>query len=186
MPLSFHAKVELKGASRAWQSDGAVAMVKLNDGRAVVRWEPSVVHPRLDGTKVLAVQPNSASASQVVDRKGRPLTEFPSVQAVLDQIRFKNEGTTASGGTGVVVTQAGVQHCRAAVHHHRAEGRRKEAAHSGRGPPTGRGGGGEGAVQSRLGRGDRAEHRADPGAGQQPRAGGEPGVGRRHRAPAPR
>ncbi|KQV16635.1 penicillin-binding transpeptidase domain-containing protein [Kitasatospora sp. Root107] len=107
VPLSFHAKVELKGAASAWQYDGAVAMVKLNDGRAVVHWEPSVVHPKLDGTKVLAVQPISASASQVVDRKGRPLTEFPSVQAVLEQIRFKDEGTTASGGTGVVVTQAG-------------------------------------------------------------------------------
>ncbi|GAA1178532.1 hypothetical protein F4556_007289 [Kitasatospora gansuensis] len=107
VPLSFHAKVELTGAASAWQYDGTVAMVKLNDGRAVVHWEPSVVHPKLDGTKVLAVQPISAAPSQVVDRKGRPLTEFPSVQAVLGQIRFESEGTPGSGGTGVVVTQPG-------------------------------------------------------------------------------
>lgn len=107
VPLSFHAKVELAGATGAWQYDGRVAMVKLNDGRAVVHWEPGVVHPKLDGTKVLAVQPISAAPSQVVDRKGRSLAEFPSVQAVLGEVRFDGEGAPAGTGKGVVLTQAG-------------------------------------------------------------------------------
>lgn len=109
VPLTFRAKVDLAGATAPWQYDGTVAMVKMSDGRAVVHWDPSVVHPRLTTTaKTLAVQPITTPPSQVVDRKGRPLAEFPSLTALLGQVKFDSQEAPPPGdGTGIVVTQRG-------------------------------------------------------------------------------
>ncbi|MER5865170.1 penicillin-binding transpeptidase domain-containing protein [Kitasatospora sp. NPDC002040] len=107
VPVAFLAEVGLPGAVRVWQYESAVAMVKTGDGGVVVHWDPTVVHPRLGPGMALAIRPVSSSApSQVVDRKGRPVAEFPSVAAVLSQIEFADDGAQPTDGTGVVVTGA--------------------------------------------------------------------------------
>ncbi|MFB9369219.1 penicillin-binding transpeptidase domain-containing protein [Kitasatospora sp. NPDC001664] len=108
LTVSFKARVEFAGAARPWEYDGRVAMVKLSDGRAVVHWDPSVVHPKLTNAgKALAVRPVTASLSKVVDRKGRPVAEFPSIAALLGQVDFGTTDAPTEAGQGVVVTQSG-------------------------------------------------------------------------------
>ncbi|MFI5533747.1 penicillin-binding transpeptidase domain-containing protein [Kitasatospora sp. NPDC051853] len=107
VPLAFRAEVRLPDAAQPWRYDGAFTMVRGRDGRVVVRWSPDVVHPRLTGARDLMVRPITASPSQVVDRKGRPVGEFPSVKAVLGQIRFEGTEDPGSAGRGVVAVQQG-------------------------------------------------------------------------------
>ncbi|MFB9367546.1 penicillin-binding transpeptidase domain-containing protein [Kitasatospora sp. NPDC001664] len=107
VPLAFRAEVRLPDAAQPWRYEGAFTMVRGRDGRVVVHWSPDVVHPKLTGTKELSVRPISSSPSQVVDRKGRPVGEFPSVRAVLGQIRFTGTEDPGSAGRGVVAFAQG-------------------------------------------------------------------------------
>ncbi|MFJ8044062.1 penicillin-binding transpeptidase domain-containing protein [Kitasatospora sp. NPDC096147] len=107
LPLTFRAKVTLEGASAPWEYDGTLTMVKAGKDKAVVHWAPTVVHPKLDGAKTLSVQSVSGAPSKVVDRKGRPVTEFPSVAAVLNEIRFKGTESAPKNGRAVVASVPG-------------------------------------------------------------------------------
>ncbi|MBB4951796.1 hypothetical protein F4556_007331 [Kitasatospora gansuensis] len=107
VPVTFHAEVGVPGAAGPWAYDGVAPMVRTAGGRAVVHWDPVVVHPMLKPGRTLAVRPVASSAAQILDRKGRPLAEFPSVAAVAGQIKFGAGEPKSQAGQGVVVTDKG-------------------------------------------------------------------------------
>ncbi|MCF2435503.1 hypothetical protein LV779_16605 [Streptomyces thinghirensis] len=70
-------------------------------GRALVDWEPSVVHPQLKDGDTLVTEESSTPQIQAVGRDGTVLTKekYPSLGPVLDTLRQKY-GDKA-GGTPV-------------------------------------------------------------------------------------
>lgn len=83
LTLGFKATVTFAGASAAWTYDGQVGVQRGSDGRALVHWAPSVIHPQLGPSQSLAIRPVAAPASATTDRKGRPLDGFPSLTSLL-------------------------------------------------------------------------------------------------------
>ncbi len=71
-------------------------------GRALVDWDPSVVHPRLKDGDTLVTEESASPPIQAVGRDGTVLTkeEYPSLGPVLDTLRQKY-GDKAGGEPGV-------------------------------------------------------------------------------------
>ncbi|MFG2916075.1 penicillin-binding transpeptidase domain-containing protein [Kitasatospora sp. NPDC048298] len=104
--LGFRVKAEFEGIPDAWEYDSVLSFVRSQDGRPVVRWKPSVIHPQLAPGRTIAVKALPNAVSKPTDRKGRPLDAFPSLRAVLPQIT-PPEGGTAAPGRAVVLSGAG-------------------------------------------------------------------------------
>ncbi|WP_188299432.1 penicillin-binding transpeptidase domain-containing protein [Streptomyces sp. CBMA156] len=104
--LGFHVKAEFEGTPDAWEYDGVLSFVRSQDGRPVVRWKPSVIHPRLTQVTSITVKTLPDPVSKPTDRKGRPLDTFPSLRAVLPQIA-PPDGATAVTGRAVVLSGGG-------------------------------------------------------------------------------
>ncbi|SOB85531.1 penicillin-binding transpeptidase domain-containing protein [Streptomyces sp. 1331.2] len=101
--VGFRAKAEFDGATGAWEYDSALSVVRAQDGRAVVHWTPTVIHPRLGPGRTIAVKALPDPVSKPTDRNGKPLDGFPSLSAVLPLIA-PADGTTAVTGRAVVVS----------------------------------------------------------------------------------
>lgn len=71
--MSYKARAEFAGTSRAWDYQGFLGIVKMSDNTPAVHWAPSVIHPHLSGNETIAVQPVFAPPSTVVDRNGKPV-----------------------------------------------------------------------------------------------------------------
>jgi cell division protein FtsI/penicillin-binding protein 2 len=71
-------------------------------GRALVDWDPSVVHPALKRGEILVTGESLAPPIKAVDRNSVVLTKdkYPSLGPILDQLREKY-GRTAGGTPGV-------------------------------------------------------------------------------------
>ncbi|MGW7443436.1 penicillin-binding transpeptidase domain-containing protein [Kitasatospora sp. NPDC054795] len=95
--LGFRVKAEFEGTPDAWEYDGVLSVVRSQDGRPVVRWKPSVIHPQLAQGGTLAVKALPNAVSKPTDRKGRPLDTFPSLRAVLPQIAPPDGAATVTG-----------------------------------------------------------------------------------------
>ncbi|MEU9043626.1 MULTISPECIES: penicillin-binding transpeptidase domain-containing protein [unclassified Kitasatospora] len=100
--LGFRVKAEFEGATGAWEYDSALSVVRAQDGRAVVHWAPTVIHPHLGPGRTIAVQPLPDPVSKPTDRNGKPLEGFPSLNAVLPQLAPAG-GATAVTGRAVVL-----------------------------------------------------------------------------------
>lgn len=105
VPLSFRAKVEFAGTTNVWNYEGRLGLVKMSDGKAVVRWAPTVVHPKLDSGESIGQQPVSAEPAMVLDRNGKPLN-FPSLtQELLSRFKQNFSGAPEDAGSGVLITK---------------------------------------------------------------------------------
>ncbi|MFJ9692926.1 penicillin-binding transpeptidase domain-containing protein [Kitasatospora sp. NPDC101183] len=80
--MGFKARAEFAGTSRAWDYNGFLNVVKMSDNTPAVHWAPTVIHPHLNGTETIAVQPVFAPAGTVVDRNGKQL-QSPSITTAL-------------------------------------------------------------------------------------------------------
>ncbi|MFD8780714.1 penicillin-binding transpeptidase domain-containing protein [Kitasatospora sp. NPDC059599] len=105
--LGFRVKAEFEGATGAWEYDSALSVVRAQDGRAVVHWVPTVIHPQLGPGRTIAVKALPDPVSKPADRNGKPLEGFPSLSAVLPQIApadgaavVTGRAVTVSGGSG--------------------------------------------------------------------------------------
>ncbi|MGW1176514.1 penicillin-binding transpeptidase domain-containing protein [Kitasatospora sp. NPDC002543] len=103
--VGFRVKAEFEDTPNAWEYDGLLGFVRSRDGRPVVRWKPSVIHPQLAPGRTIAVKALPNGAAKPVDRKGRPLDAFPSLRTVLPQIA-PPDGATAVTGRAVVLSGA--------------------------------------------------------------------------------
>ncbi|MGW3045026.1 penicillin-binding transpeptidase domain-containing protein [Kitasatospora sp. NPDC001159] len=106
--VGFKVRAEFDGATEAWEYDSVLGVMRAADGRTLVRWAPSVVHPKLGAGKTIAVRPLPNPVSQPTDRQGRPLDSFPSLRSVLPQIA-PPDGATVVTGQAVVLSGGGAQ-----------------------------------------------------------------------------
>jgi hypothetical protein len=104
VPFSVSAKVSYEGRTKPLAYDSRLTVVRgRTTHRALVDWQPSVVHPALRAKgDTLVTGESAAPAIEAVDRDGKVLTqeEFPSLGPVLDALREKY-GEKAGGTPGI-------------------------------------------------------------------------------------
>ncbi|GAA5211442.1 penicillin-binding transpeptidase domain-containing protein [Streptomyces thinghirensis] len=103
VPFTVQAKVSYEGATKPLTYKSKLTVVRgETSGRALVDWEPSVVHPQLKDGDTLVTEESSTPQIQAVGRDGTVLTKekYPSLGPVLDTLRQKY-GDKAGGTPGV-------------------------------------------------------------------------------------
>ncbi|MFI2350776.1 penicillin-binding transpeptidase domain-containing protein [Streptomyces sp. NPDC019443] len=95
--------VSYKGKSKPLAYDSQLTVVRrAKDGKPLVGWQPSVVHPDLKQGDTLVTDEAGNPPVKAVDRDGAELTEanYPSLGTVLDGLREKY-GKKAGGTAGI-------------------------------------------------------------------------------------
>ncbi|WP_200303315.1 penicillin-binding transpeptidase domain-containing protein [Streptomyces adelaidensis] len=109
VPFSVEATVAYEGKSKklAYKSELTVVRGETT-GRALVDWQPSVVHPELKAGDTLFTGEAAAPSIEAVDRDGKVLTKekYPSLGPVLDTLR-ERYGADAGGTPGI---ELGIRH----------------------------------------------------------------------------
>ncbi|AKZ56251.1 Penicillin-binding protein [Streptomyces ambofaciens ATCC 23877] len=103
VPFTVKAKVSYEGATEPLTYRSELSVVRgETTGRALVDWQPSVVHPALKAGDTLVTAESASPAIKAVDRDGAVLTKekYPSLGPVLDTLREKY-GDRAGGTPGV-------------------------------------------------------------------------------------
>lgn len=109
--MGFKARAEFAGTSRVWDYNGFLNVVKMSDDTPAVHWAPTVIHPHLNATETIAVQPVFAPAGTVVDRNGKQLqgasltpTLLGSLQDNAHKLLPPDPAKDQDAGTAVVIT----------------------------------------------------------------------------------
>ncbi|OON75971.1 penicillin-binding transpeptidase domain-containing protein [Streptomyces tsukubensis] len=100
VPFSVSATVSYDGKHKPLSYRSELTVVRpAAGGRAVVKWEPTVVHPKLGKGDWLKAGVAEAPTVEAVDRDGRPLDvkKYPSLAPVLDTLRERY--AVKAGGT---------------------------------------------------------------------------------------
>ncbi|MFE2041785.1 penicillin-binding transpeptidase domain-containing protein [Streptomyces sp. NPDC059477] len=103
VPFSVKATVSFEGESKPLAYDSSLTVVRgETTGKALVDWEPSVVHPDLKDGDTLVTGQSARPPIEAVDRDGNVLTKekYPSLGPILDELRDKY-GEEAGGTPGV-------------------------------------------------------------------------------------
>ncbi|MFD7746961.1 penicillin-binding transpeptidase domain-containing protein [Streptomyces sp. NPDC059698] len=103
VPYTVEATVAFGGKSKPLSYASELTVVRgLTTGKALVDWEPAVVHPQLTDGATLKTGESSTPAIEAVDRNGTVLTkeEYPSLGPVLDTLRQKY-GEASGGSAGI-------------------------------------------------------------------------------------
>jgi hypothetical protein len=102
IPFKVKGTVSYEDTSKPLGYDSALSVVRAENGRPLVDWQASVVHPDLrDGDKLVTGEAGTPPV-KALDRDGDELTakKYPSLGTVLDGLREKY-GKTAGGTAGV-------------------------------------------------------------------------------------
>ncbi|MDK1348671.1 penicillin-binding transpeptidase domain-containing protein [Streptomyces sp. 378] len=103
VPYAVKAKVAYDGKSKPLSYRSKLTVVRgLTTGRALVDWQPSVVHPALKKDDTLVTEQSATPPIEAVGRDGSVLTKdtFPSLGPLLDALRDKY-GEKAGGTPGI-------------------------------------------------------------------------------------
>ncbi|MFJ6563979.1 penicillin-binding transpeptidase domain-containing protein [Streptomyces sp. NPDC091412] len=103
VPFSVKATVSYKGLTKPLAYGSALTVVRgTADGKPVVDWHSSVVHPELKDGDTLVTGESGTPPVKALDRDGDEMTtaKYPSLGPVLDGLREKY-GETAGGSAGV-------------------------------------------------------------------------------------
>ncbi|MCC0580658.1 penicillin-binding transpeptidase domain-containing protein [Streptomyces californicus] len=103
VPYTVEATVTFEGKSKPLSYASELTVVRgLTTGKALVDWEPTVVHPQLTEGATLKTGESSTPAIEAVDRNGTVLTKekYPSLGPILDTLREKY-GATSGGSAGI-------------------------------------------------------------------------------------
>ncbi|MFI8892185.1 penicillin-binding transpeptidase domain-containing protein [Streptomyces paradoxus] len=103
VPYTVKAKVAYDGKSEPLGYQSELKVVRgLTTGRALVDWQPSVVHPELKKEDTLVTEQSATPPIEAVGRDGSELTKekYPSLGPVLDALRDKY-GKEAGGAPGI-------------------------------------------------------------------------------------
>jgi hypothetical protein len=103
VPFSVKATVSYDGKSKPLSYKSELTVVRgKTSGRALVDWEPSVVHPELKTGDTLFTGESASASIEAVDRNGVVLTKekYPSLGPILDELRAKY-GDKVGGTPGV-------------------------------------------------------------------------------------
>ncbi|WP_030242839.1 MULTISPECIES: penicillin-binding transpeptidase domain-containing protein [unclassified Streptomyces] len=103
VPYTVKAKVAYGGKSEPIGYKSELTVVRgLTTGRALIDWQPSVVHPGLKKDDTLVTEQSASPPIEAVGRDGSVLTKekYPSLGPVLDALREKY-GEKAGGTPGI-------------------------------------------------------------------------------------
>jgi hypothetical protein len=103
VPFTVKATVSYDGKSKPLSYRSQLTVVRgKTTGRALVDWQPSVVHPELKTGDTLVTGESASPAIEAVDRNGTVLTKekYPSLGPILDELRTKY-GDKAGGSPGI-------------------------------------------------------------------------------------
>lgn len=103
VPYTVKAKVSYGGKSKPLDYSSKLTVVRgLTSGRALVDWQPSVVHPELKKDDTLVTERSDSPPIEAVGRDGSELTKekYPSLGPLLDALREKY-GRKAGGSSGI-------------------------------------------------------------------------------------
>ncbi|MFI8832231.1 penicillin-binding transpeptidase domain-containing protein [Streptomyces afghaniensis] len=103
VPYTVKAKVAYGGKSKPLSYSSKLTVVRgLTSGRALVDWQPSLVHPELKKDDTLVTERSDSPPIEAVGRDGSELTKekYPSLGPVLDALREKF-GRKAGGSAGI-------------------------------------------------------------------------------------
>ncbi|MGW1544499.1 penicillin-binding transpeptidase domain-containing protein [Streptomyces sp. NPDC002309] len=103
VPFSVEATVSFRGKTKPLAYRSSLTVVRgQTTGRALVDWEPSVVHPSLKDGDILVTGESAAPEVEAVDRDGTVLSrkKYPSLGPILDELRARY-GERAGGTPGV-------------------------------------------------------------------------------------
>ncbi|GGT26542.1 penicillin-binding transpeptidase domain-containing protein [Streptomyces chromofuscus] len=103
VPFTVKATVSYGGKSKPLAYDSRLTVVRgESTGRALVDWEPSVVHPSLKDGDILVTEEAANPQIEAVDRDGTVLSKekYPSLGPILDELRARY-GDKAGGTPGV-------------------------------------------------------------------------------------
>ncbi|CAM5438541.1 Penicillin-binding protein OS=Streptomyces alboniger OX=132473 GN=CP975_14525 PE=3 SV=1 [Streptomyces alboniger] len=111
VPYTVKAKVAYDGKAKPLTYKSELTVVRgVTTGRALVDWQPSVIHPELRRDDTLVTGESANPPIEAVDRNGAVLTkdEYPSLGPILDALRGKY-GDKAGGTPGIelVIRHAG-------------------------------------------------------------------------------
>ncbi|MFE2557246.1 penicillin-binding transpeptidase domain-containing protein [Streptomyces sp. NPDC059352] len=104
VPFTVKATITYEGVSKPWSYASELTVVRgQTTGRPLVKWAPSVLHPKLltaDATVRTGVA--KTASVKAVDRNGDELTaeKYPSLGPIIDELR-KRYGAKAGGTTGI-------------------------------------------------------------------------------------
>ncbi|MER7623594.1 penicillin-binding transpeptidase domain-containing protein [Streptomyces sp. NPDC126503] len=105
VPFTVRATVTYEGLSKPLTYSSRLTVVRgLSTGRPLVKWQPSVLHPKLTASGTLRTGSSKTGPVKAVDRNGKELTaeKYPSLGPVIDQLRSRYGA--AAGGKGGVET----------------------------------------------------------------------------------
>lgn len=103
VPYTVRATVSYKGISKPIGYKSQLTVVRgKTTGRALVDWQPTVVHPELKTGDTFVTGESASPAIEAVDRDGAVVTKekYPSLGPILDELRAKY-GDTAGGTPGI-------------------------------------------------------------------------------------
>ncbi|MEU6576275.1 penicillin-binding transpeptidase domain-containing protein [Streptomyces sp. NPDC046805] len=103
VPFTVKATVSYDGKSKPLAYESELTVVRgQTTHRALVDWQPSVVHPQLERGETLYTGESQTPPIEAVDRSGTVLTKeaYPSLGPILDQLRTRY-GDKAGGKPGV-------------------------------------------------------------------------------------
>ncbi|MGY6020282.1 penicillin-binding transpeptidase domain-containing protein [Streptomyces spinosirectus] len=103
VPFTVKATVSYDGKSKPLTYRSELTVVRgQTTGRALVDWQPSVVHPQLKKGDTLVTGESANPEIEAVDRDGAVLTKdkYPSLGPILDELRAKY-GDDAGGSPGI-------------------------------------------------------------------------------------
>ncbi|MFF5726602.1 penicillin-binding transpeptidase domain-containing protein [[Kitasatospora] papulosa] len=103
VPYTVKATVSYEGKTKPWSYSSELTVVRgLTSGKALVDWQPTVIHPQLTDGAVLKTGESSTAAIEAVDHDGRVLDKetYPSLGPILDSLREKY-GDSTGGSPGI-------------------------------------------------------------------------------------
>ncbi|MGW0789009.1 penicillin-binding transpeptidase domain-containing protein [Streptomyces sp. NPDC002911] len=103
VPYTVKATVSYEGKTKPWSYSSELTVVRgLTTGKALVDWQPTVIHPQLTEGTALKTGESSAAAIEAVDHNGKVLDKetYPSLGPILDSLREKY-GDSTGGSPGI-------------------------------------------------------------------------------------
>ncbi|WP_314613278.1 penicillin-binding transpeptidase domain-containing protein [Streptomyces stackebrandtii] len=104
VPFTVKATITYKDVSKPWSYASELTVVRgQTTGRPLVKWAPSVLHPKLlTAEATVRTGVAKTAAVKAVDRNGDELTaeKYPSLVPIIDELR-KRYGSEVGGETGV-------------------------------------------------------------------------------------